>query len=156
MVERFTYDADTGEIRRLTGTRQHKAGTVATTVSPSGRARLFINGRYFSAHRVVWQMAYGEAPTADIDHANGDPLDNRLCNLRLCDDSTNQANRKLTKLNSSGFKGVTWHKQCRRWQAAIKVHGKNHHLGLFDHPADAHSAYIAAARAYFGEFARSK
>lgn len=146
----FSYDPDTGLIYRI------KTGKLVRTVSPQGRARVMIHGRrYMASHRLAWQLVTGSEPNMDIDHIDGDPLNNRWSNLRLCNDSLNQANRKLSPKSTSGLKGVTWHKSRGKWQATIKVHGKGYYLGLFTDPNEAHEAYLSAARRYFGEFARA-
>lgn len=87
-----------------------------------------------------------------VDHANGDPLDNRRENLRLCTNSQNQQNRRAVQ-GVSKYKGVTWHKSAGKWQAQIKVDGRNVYLGLFGSEADAAQAYADAAHQHFGEFA---
>jgi len=89
-----------------------------------------------------------------IDHANCDPNDNRLSNLRLATVSQNAANQRNHRASDLP-KGITWHKKTKKWQAQIKKDGKNYHLGLFTDPADAHEAYACAARELFGEFARA-
>jgi hypothetical protein len=91
----------------------------------------------------------------DVDHINGDGLDNRRSNLRLCTDSENQGNaRKRRRQTASQYKGVTWHKSAQRWQAQIEVARKTRYLGLFHSELDAARAYDAAAKVVFGEFAR--
>lgn len=156
LLDRYSYDPLTGTLARRRALGPFKAGTPLGTLRNRDKRRLLIiDGTRYSAHRVIWQMVTGQYPVADIDHINGDPTDNRWANLRLCDDSQNQANRRLTTKNTSGRKGVTWNKACGKWQAAIKVRGVNRHLGLFRDLDEAHAAYVAAAQKYFGEFARA-
>lgn len=90
----------------------------------------------------------------DVDHRNGDGLDNRRANLRVGTRAQNNANRRRVKLGPSGYRGVTWHKQRGCWQARIWVDGKNLYLGLFEDPWEAAQAYNAAALEAWGEFAR--
>lgn len=91
-----------------------------------------------------------------VDHINGDTLDNRRCNLRLASPSQNQHNKRKTKLynTSSRFKGVTWHKHNKKWQAAIGGKGRQtRYIGQFTTQEEAARAYDAAALHLFGEFA---
>lgn len=95
-------------------------------------------------------------PNIYVDHKNGNTLDNRRENLRLASNSQNQANRRNHSKNTSGYRGVTFSKSTNKWQAAIKVAGKNIHLGVFETPELAGIAYKQAADMYFGEFAEHK
>lgn len=88
------------------------------------------------------------------DHRNGDGLDNQRDNLRPATGSENNRNSRLRKDNTSGFKGVQWDKQRRRWVAGIRVSGRQRQIGSYDNPVDAAHAYDAAARELFGAFAR--
>lgn len=101
--------------------------------------------------RLICGAVVGE----QIDHKNGDSLDNRRCNLRFCTASQNQWNRSAQKDNTSGFKGVTWHKQHSLWMARINVYSRQIHLGLFSTAVEAGRAYKIAARKYHGEFSRT-
>lgn len=67
-----------------------------------------------------------------VDHINGDSLDNRLSNLRVCTQQENVMNRtSLNKNNTSGVRGVSFHKASNKWRATVRLHRKQHHLGLF-------------------------
>lgn len=103
-----------------------------------------------SMHRVVIDAPDG----VDVDHVNGDGLHNWRGNLRHCTKSENGRNRGKNKGNTSGFKGVSWSKQKRKYEAYIKVHGKQTRLGFFATAEEAAHAYDSAAKSYHGEFAR--
>jgi hypothetical protein len=89
-----------------------------------------------------------------VDHRNGDGLDNRRANLRPTSPAGNGQNKGLRTDNASGYKGVYWHTQSRRWRGQIYVDGRSVHLGSFGDPITAASAYDAAALDAWGEFAR--
>lgn len=89
-----------------------------------------------------------------VDHRNGDGLDCRRANLRQCDHFGNMQNARLSRANTTGFKGVTFHAKSQRWRAQIVEHRRYHFLGSFASAEGAALAYDAAARLYFGEFAR--
>lgn len=88
-----------------------------------------------------------------VDHINRNGCDNRRKNLRLCTNQQNGANRGAQKNNTSGYKGVYWHKTKSKWNAKIKVSGKKIHLGYYQSVKDAAKAYDKAADEFFGEFA---
>jgi hypothetical protein len=87
-----------------------------------------------------------------IDHINGSGLDNRRANLRLATASQNAANSRHRK-SRSGFKGVAFAKDKRRWRASIVANGCRKHLGYFTNPRDAALAYDHAAQKYHKQFA---
>lgn len=103
-------------------------------------------------HRALLDMRTGDH--RKVDHINGNKLDNRRSNLRICTTQENGWNSAIRSHNRSGFKGVMWEKRRRKWALYIKVDGKQKYLGLFDEPQRAHEAYCTAAHEHFGEFAR--
>lgn len=89
-----------------------------------------------------------------VDHINGDKLDNRKQNLRTATQSQNIANSKKSRANTSGYKGVTWSKQHKKWIAQMTQNSKHIHLGLFDCPSKASEAYDHAVMERFGVYAK--
>lgn len=92
----------------------------------------------------------------DVDHINGNGLDNRKINLRVCSRSQNSMNRDKSSLNKSGYKGVSWCKAMNSWQACISFNRKTIYLGCYSTPKKAHEIYSIAAKKYYGEFAYIK
>lgn len=92
--------------------------------------------------------------TAEVDHINGNGLDNRKTNLRLATRSQNMRNGKLRATNRSGFIGASWHLSAKKWFAQLSINNRRIYLGLFDSAEDAAITYNVAARALHGEFAK--
>lgn len=111
-----------------------------------------VNGRNatIDMHRLIVECPQGQC----VDHVDRNKLNNRRSNLRLATNSLNQANRR-SKRGENSLKGFTWNRASGKWQASIKKDGKYKHLGMFDTAEDANKAYEQAAKAMFGEFARS-
>ncbi len=88
------------------------------------------------------------------DHADGNGLNNRRANLRDATPSDNAKNRRRQANNTSGFKGVAFHKRIGLWQARIGTNRKRVHLGYYATPEEAHAHYLAASKDIHGQFAR--
>lgn len=103
---------------------------------------------------IMHRLITGAGPSQQVDHINGNTLDNRRSNLRIVDPSGNQANRrKRHGRTSSTYKGVGWHKGLSKWQARIRVRGRRLHLGVFALEEQAARAYDEAATRHFGDLA---
>ena len=100
-------------------------------------------------HRLIVNAMPGDY----VDHINGDTLDCRKVNLRICTHSQNLANTKRFRSSRNPYKGI-WMRDGCRWCAGIRSNGKKIYLGSFLTPEDAAIAYDEAARMFHGEFAR--
>jgi hypothetical protein len=152
------YDPDTGrmtwrvrdDVPASWNTRY--AGKPAGRIARNGYHEVAIGARLYGAHRLAWAIVHGEMPSAQIDHINRDPSDNRLVNLRAATQVENCQNTGKHSNNTSGFKGV--HQHSGRWQARIRVNGRRLWLGYFETAEEAGDAYERAAREHHGRFAR--
>lgn len=107
--------------------------------------------KFFYMHREILNPPDGYSS----DHINGNGLDNRRRNLRICTASQNQHNQKINEQRgSSKYKGVCWHKAVEKFAAYIKANKKLIHLGYFQSEIEAAKAYDAKATELFGEFAK--
>lgn len=153
LQEMFDYNPENGLLFwKIRNSKRVRIGDVAGCRASDGRILVGIRGRIYKAHRIAWAITTGEWPKDMIDHVNGDPSDNRLCNLREATKSQNMMNVGKIKSNTSGIKGVGWSKASQKWRAYIRVNKKDIHLGLFENIEDAKKARIEAAIKYHGEF----
>jgi hypothetical protein len=125
------------------------SGGYAVRHNPAGKAHICL-------HRVVMSRVLGRAleEYEFVDHIDGDKLNNRRENLRLVTSKQNSRNRRSSKNNTSGYKGVTFLAKRETWLAQIWHQGKNMNLGLYDSPELAARAYNEAALKYHGEHAQ--
>lgn len=101
-------------------------------------------------HRVILDAPRGY----EVDHINGNKLDNRRKNLRICLKSENHRNRNKQRNNTSGFKGVSRRKDLQKWAVHINVNGVKTSVGHFNDLIAAAKAYNEAAIINYGEFAK--
>jgi hypothetical protein len=130
-------------------------GERAGSFKDKGYRQVMINSKLREEHRIIYIYHYGEIPTNMlVDHKNGNPSDNNIDNLRLATDIQNCQNQKISKNNTSGYKGVCFKKDRNKWHAGIRVNGIIKHLGYYDTPKIASEVYKKAAEIYFKEFAK--
>lgn len=132
------------------------AGTEAGCIDTSGYRRIAIHQRKYQAQRLAWLLATGNDPGEfHVDHINSDPTDNSLSNLRLANNKENACNRGAPRNSKSGYKGVRWRSDKKRWNAQIQSDGVKYNLGYFDTPEQAYAAYCAAAQKMHGDFSKT-
>jgi hypothetical protein len=105
-----------------------------------------------SIHRTIAGHPHG----MQVDHRDGNGLNNRKSNLRIATHQQNNLNRRFSEKNSSGLKGVSWCKERNKWLSQIQIAGKSFNLGRFDTKEDAYNAYCAYSKKLHGEFGRVK
>ena len=102
------------------------AGKLAGTIS-GDRKFVRINGKSYQCHRIIWVMENGPIPKGmQIDHIDGDALNNRIENLRIANHAENARNSRLSKNNVSGFKNVVFDTFCGLWLVSIHADGKTY------------------------------
>jgi hypothetical protein len=138
------YDKHSGDLFWTDDAPKLVKGKKAGTKS-MGYIVVCFKGKHYKSHRVAWLLAHGSWPEGEIDHINGDKLDNRLCNLRDVSKSVNQQNLKQAKAdNKVGLLGVSM--KGNRFRAQITINQKKKMLGTFATATEAHEAYIKAKR----------
>jgi len=143
------FDYDTGKFYTHRSDLRRTIGSVTAY----GYMTIQILGTNYMAHRLAWLYDKGAWPKGQIDHINGDKLDNRIENLRDVDQTTNMQNQSvLTSNNALGLKGAYFHKKTGKFYSQIRVDGKLLQLGNFKTAEDAHAAYIAAKQKYHKGF----
>lgn len=153
LLQLLRYDAEAGRLfwleRPLESFARVSRGKVwntrfagkegGSTVGARGYAVITVNGRRSYSHRVMWMMMTGEIPE-EIDHINGNRLDNRFINLRSSTRNTNGRNLAIKKNNTSGVTGVYWNDRDNRWQAYGRFARKMEYIGQFTIFEDAKEA----------------
>lgn len=107
------------------------------------------------AHRLAWLYVYGTWPNGEIDHINGNPIDNRIENLREATHQQNMCNQKIRSDNTSGVKGVSHTKRGKPWRAQININGKVVYLGNFSTKEEAIECRKRAENRTHGTFSRA-
>lgn len=140
LKELLHYDPETGiftwKVARGFGPTRRNPGDVAGAVYGNGSHYIVVDRQSHPSHRLAFLWMTGAWPEHDVDHINGDRLDNRWINMH---------NRgRANKNNKSGLLGVSWSKQKSNWIAQIVADGRTHRLGCFTTPELAHAAYLKA------------
>lgn len=134
--ELFDYDRATGKLiwRVRKGTRAYpgqEAGGIKDNRDDKKRyRRLHIDGKPYMTHRIIWLHVYGYMPD-EVDHEDGNGLNNLLDNLSESERNGNARNKRLHKRNTSGQSGVYFHKKTERWVAKICENSKWVYLGIY-------------------------
>lgn len=154
--ERF-YICDQNKLRHKKSLGGVIIGSEAGSLGSNGYRRIALGGKKYSNHRVIYFMRTGVDPMEmEVDHINGNKIDDSPENHRLTSRKQNGRNRALNKNNKLGVKGVYWCKRDLVYKVFIRVDGVKINLGNHNELESAKTAYKLAAKKYFGEFARSE
>jgi hypothetical protein len=140
----FRYE-DSGKLFRLLKSGQWREVDMSKSNHKEGYVAVKFNGTKLLAHRIIYSLFHKiDLPTdLQIDHTNGNRIDNHICNLEL---GTHRDNGQNLKCHRAGkLCGACWHKRRNKWQAQIQINGKHKYLGLFETEIEAHLAYNTAA-----------
>jgi hypothetical protein len=149
VLDRLDYNPESGLITwKKVVRKQSTVGRVTGSLDVSGYVQVNIGGGHvMKGHRIAWLFAYGDWPDGHIDHINGDRADNRIANLRVVTNAINcQNKRKPLPSNKSGYLGVSWSKNVKKWLASCMLNRKQYRAGYFDDPEVAHQAYLKLKR----------
>lgn len=152
--EVLRYSPSTGEFHwRIMCSARRPAGMLAGDKKKgSGYILIGVDGCRYRAHRLAWLYMTGEWPKQQVDHKDRNRSNNKWENLREASQQQNSAN--MRRPSRSGLKGV-FSRTPTRWIASIAVDRRTIYLGTFTTAEQASAAYTAAAKKYFGEFARA-
>jgi hypothetical protein len=148
----FRYDKETGDLIHKANKGTAKAGDKAGSVNGSGYVVTGIEGNKYRNHRIIFLMHRGFLPDC-LDHIDNNKLNNRIENLRPATLSQNQQNRRISKNNTSGVKGVKWKATQNIWTASVTLNGKRKHVGHFRTVHEAEVAVRKVREQLHGEFA---
>lgn len=140
---------------RVVANRRLKIGDEAGCVHGNGYREVSIRGKTYGTHRVVFLMFHGYLPE-QVDHIDGNPLNNSVGNLRAATHILNGHNRKINVNNSSGVKNVSFCRADNKWKVTVMRGRKPHFFGGFDSLADAAAMAAQARRQLHGDFARDR
>jgi len=145
-----------GELfRKITTNNRAKQGARAGSAFRQGYEFIGINNKVYLKHRLIFMMFHGYLPKK-IDHIDGNPKNSKIENLREANDAENSYNAKLRKDNTSGCKGVIWHKWAKKWKVTVKAKNTVIYSKYFDDLELADLVAQEARNKYHGNFSRHK
>jgi len=147
----LSYNKDTGIFTWINFINKSnvKKGSIAGYVNNNEYVIIKINQLRYAAHRLAWLYVHGKMPNKYLDHINRNKQDNRIENLRECNNSQNAQNRlNALSINKSGYLGVWSNRNSKKhpYAAGIKINNKSYYLGSFSNALDAHKAYLEAKK----------
>jgi hypothetical protein len=149
------FDYQDGELYWKVSKGNKKAGMIAGVGRADGYKRIGINGVQYLTHRLVFLFHHGYLPKM-LDHIDGNPSNNVIENLREVNDLQNSQNTKIRKDNTSGVKGVYWHKENNKWIVKIKVDKQTRYFGSYFDLNVAKFVSDTMYHKYHGEFKRKE
>ena len=150
LKELLDYNSDTGVfVWNKPSSNRVRIGSIAGSINSYGYRTIRIDGKQYMAHRLAWMYMNGDFPYCQIDHIDHNRENNRIANLRDVSRSSNLENQiKPKSNNSTGYLGVSFYKERKKFAAQIQIKGKKKLIGYFENAQDAHDAYVAKKRAH--------
>lgn len=141
VLERYVYNYKSHTVHWRSQYSEDGCGAlISQSRTSKGYLQSRVCGKLRQSHHIVWILTTGKKPThgMELDHIDGNRSNNTHTNLREVDKSTNMHNQSC--------KGYTWSARYKRWEAQIRVAGRQHFLGYFDTEEEARAAYVAAKK----------
>jgi hypothetical protein len=148
LIKYIEYDKETGIFTRI----KPKISGECGVITKSGYRKIKIGYKPHFAHRLAWLYVYGKLPELNIDHINGIKADNRIVNLRECNQQMNSINRDKGKNNKTGFKGVWYSKRSGKYYTKCTINKIKHYLGCYDTAEEAHAVYDKFSKENSGQY----
>jgi hypothetical protein len=131
-----------------------RIGERTGTLNQNGYWNVRVNNKQYKNHIIIFLMHHGYLPKF-VDHIDGNPLNNKIENLRPATHAENIQNAKTYNTSTTGIRNVSWHKPLNKWRVQLQVRGKKKHIGYFDDLELAELVAIEARDKYHKEFARN-
>ena len=152
--ELFDYK-DGNLIWKIATSPRVRVGDIAGYLNGYGYIGIGIDGSSYKAHRLIYFYHNGCLPS-NIDHIDGNKSNNKIENLRSATTSQNAMNQKISTKNSSGVKGVHWHKRDKKWVVQLKSDSKRYSFGYFNDKKEAELVAIEETNKLHKEFSAYK
>ena len=148
----FDYREDGNLVRKVQTSNRVKVGDVIGWNNATGYLCVRLDGYHWLIHRLIYLYHHGVMPKV-IDHIDGNPLNNKIENLREATMEQNSLNQKGRKNSFSGIKNVYWNKKLSKWYVHVKRNKDIIHFGMFDDVEFAELVAIMAREKYHGVYA---
>lgn len=152
LKSKLHYDRNSGIFTWKVNKGRKRLGDVAGFINKIGYWEICINQIQYLGHRLAWFYVYEILPEELIDHINMNRSDNRIENLRQADQSQNSINREIQSNNTSGYRGVSYNKKRKKYEAYCTLNSKTKKLGYYETAEEASIVYEKYAKSIFGEF----
>lgn len=138
--DKLEYNHETGLLKWkvFVGPGQKEYAGLPTKKKPYGQ--VMFKRKSYGTHRIAWYLYYGKMPMGMVDHINGDPTDNRICNLREVTARQNQCNRSNHRKGKIAY--ANWSNKSKKYKSELSFKNKTIYLGLFNCAEDAHNKAI--------------
>jgi hypothetical protein len=150
--EYLTYDASTGNLYQRKKRPKIQVGALAGGLNRKGYRYIQLDGRKYPAHHIVWVIETGIFPKKQIDHIDGNKLNNKFSNLREVTNKQNTENRGKQRNNKTGYKGVSFNNRLKKYVAQIQHNNQPIYIGIYATAYDAHLAYETKAKELFTHY----